>query len=154
MTTTAAAATTTTFSTRPSEAKPSVDVTRERRYSTVRIDYALTTTTLVDGRRLPVYAAVREQRRLRHQRHLITTVRTAAAQTRAQRPAQQMTRKHAVFDRGQTDRISLTHDLGLQSLVSHGHDPLMCKRSRSKVSRFKREWIQTDGRTDRGDCIT
>ena len=43
------------------------------------------------------------------------------------------------FDRGQSDRISLTHDLYLQSPVSYGHDPLICKSSRSTVSRFRRQ---------------
>ena len=41
--------------------------------------------TLVDRRRLPANAAVREQRRLRHQRHLVAPVRadtTAATSVR------------------------------------------------------------------------
>ena len=48
-------------------------------------------------------------------------------------------------------------DLDLLSHNSHGHDPYTCKRSMSKVTRFK-SWSgldgQTDGRTDGGDCIT
>jgi len=47
-------------------------------------------------------------------------------------------------------------DLDLQSHKSYGHDPYTCKRSKSKVIRFKRQSgkRQTDGQTDRGDCIT
>ena len=41
-------------------------------------------------------------------------------------------------DRGQIDRISLTHDPDLESPVSYGHDLLTRKRSRSTVSRFQR----------------
>ena len=69
------------------------------------------------------------------------------------------TRKQTFLDQRQTDYISLTHDLDhdpdLQYSASHGHDPITCKKSMSKVS-----WIQmdrdrqTDGQTDRGDWIT
>jgi len=48
--------------------------------------------------------------------------------------------KQTALDWGQDDHISLTHDLDLQSPVSHGHDLLTCKRS--KVSQFRRENIQ------------
>ena len=60
--------------------------------------------------------------------------------------------------------LNLTYDLDLQSPASYGHDLLTCKRSRSTVSRFRRQsgnkrpygWTdgQTDGRTDRNDYIT
>ena len=50
-------------------------------------------------------------------------------------------RKQTALDRGQTDRVgltlTLTLDLDLKSSFSCGHDPYTCKRSRSKVARFK-----------------
>ena len=66
------------------------------------------------------------------------------------------TRKQTPLDRGQTDRMSLPHDLDLdlQSPASCGHDLLMCKSSRLSVSHIgqslqKIEWKQMDG----SDCI-
>ena len=56
------------------------------------------------------------------------------------------------LDRGRTDRISLTHDLDLQSSASYDHDLLACKISRSTVSQFRRQ--SGNKRTDRGECIT
>ena len=38
-----------------------------------------------------------------------------------------------IEDRGPTDRV----DLDLQSQKNYSHDPHTCKRSRSKVTRFK-----------------
>jgi len=51
--------------------------------------------------------------------------------------------------------LTLTFDHGLQSRKSYGHDPYTCKRSRSKVNRFKSESgnRRTDGQTDGRDCI-
>ena len=65
------------------------------------------------------------------------------------------TRKNAL-DQGRTNRISLTHDLDLQSLASYGHDLLACKSSRSTVSRFRRQSgnKRTDGQTGGVDRIT
>jgi len=84
-----------------------------------------------------------------------------------------ITRKlSSIEDRNQTDRVrvwvgveigvrvrglTLSSDLDLQSQVSYGHDPHTCKRSRSKVIRFKslsENRRRTDGRirTDVGDC--
>ena len=59
------------------------------------------------------------------------------------------TRKNAL-DRGQTSRISLTHDPDLQSSTSYGHDLLTCKSSRSTVNRFGRQSgnKRKDGWTD------
>ena len=37
------------------------------------------------------------------------------------------------LNRGRTDRISLTHDIDLQSHASYGHDLPACKSSRSAV---------------------
>jgi len=44
-----------------------------------------------------------------------------------------------IKDQGQTNRVlTLTHDLQFQSPANHGSDPRTCKRSRPKVSQFKR----------------
>ena len=64
------------------------------------------------------------------------------------------TRKQAIsVGRGQTDRISLSHDVTLtHDLQSQSWEPLFtCKRSRSEVSRLKRQNgnNRTDRRTDR-----
>ena len=54
--------------------------------------------------------------------------------------------------------LTLPFYLDLQSQVSSGHDPYTRERSRSKVTRFKSQRIQTDGhtggQTDQSDCIT
>ena len=57
--------------------------------------------------------------------------------------------------RGRTVRISLTHDLDLdfQSLARYDYDLLTCKSSSSK-SVSSKDRVETNGRTDRGDCIT
>ena len=58
-----------------------------------------------------------------------------------------------VLDRGRTDRISLTNDLDLdldqQFPASYSHRLRTCKSSRSTVSRFRRQWKQTDTQMDR-----
>ena len=66
--------------------------------------------------------------------------------------------EETALDRGQTDRISLTHDLDLdlQSPASYGHDLLACKSSRSTVDGSEESGNK---RTDRrmeaiGICIT
>jgi len=73
---------------------------------------------------------------------------------------QSETRKlSSIEDRGPTDRVpnwdgeiptlTLTSDLNPQSRENHGHDPYTCKRSMSKVTRFKiLEWKLTDRRTE------
>jgi len=54
------------------------------------------------------------------------------------------------LNRGRTDRISLTHDLDLQSSASYGHELLVCKSSKltSSQSGNKRMDGQMDGRTE------
>ena len=61
------------------------------------------------------------------------------------------TRKPAALDRGQTNRISLTHnlDLDLQSPASHDHELFTCQSSRSTVSWYcskDRLYTRPDGR--------
>ena len=57
-------------------------------------------------------------------------------------------RKQTALNRSQTNCNSLNYDLDLQSPLSHGHDLLTCKRSRSKVIQLKIENIQTDRWTE------
>ena len=80
------------------------------------------------------------------------------------------TKKQTALDQSRTDCISLTYDpdliydFNLQSPASCGHALLTCKRSRSTVSRFRRQSAnkrmetriggRTEGQTDVGDCIT
>ena len=42
------------------------------------------------------------------------------------------------LDLGQTDRISLTHDIDIQSTASYSHDLLISKSSKLMVSWFQR----------------
>ena len=49
--------------------------------------------------------------------------------------------------------FSLIYDLDLQSPASYGHDRLTRKSSRSTVSWFRKNRVETNGRTDGGDCV-
>jgi len=57
-----------------------------------------------------------------------------------------ITRK-TTLDRGQTDRISLTHDLYLQSPASYGHDLLTCK-VQGQLSVGSEDRLETNGRME------